>query len=100
MLQFAVTLVSLPIELQIALGVGVLFVVRAVLGKFLPEQATVEIAGAITTALVTIIGVLLGLIPVELEAIAVAILNLLVVLVGGGLAVNLYLKARRQGLLK
>lgn len=100
MLQIAVTLVSLPVELQIALGVAVLFVVRAVLGKFLPEQATVEIAGILTTAVIAIVGVLLGLIPVGLEPIATALLNLLVVLVGGGLAVNLYLKARRQGLLK
>jgi hypothetical protein len=97
---FAQSLVVLPLPLQVVLAVGVLFVVRLALGKFLPDAALSEISAAITTALLTIIGIVLGLIPLELEAVATAILNLLAILLGGVVVVNGYVKARRNGFLK
>ena len=100
MLGFAQSLVVLPLPLQVVLAVGVLFAVRLALGKFLPDAALSEIAAAITTALLTVIGVVLGLVPLEFEAVATAILNLLAILLGGVVVVNGYVKARRNGFLK
>ena len=52
------------------------------------------------TALLTVIGVALGLIPLEFEEVANAILNLIAILLGGVVVVNGYIKARRNGFLK
>lgn len=101
MQAFALTLVELPLQLQIVIGVAVMFGVRYLLGRFnLPEDKLSEIAAAVTTAILTTIGALLGLIPPEFAAVATAALNLLAVLLGGVIVVNGYLKARRNGFLK
>ena len=97
---FAQSLVILPLPLQAVLAVAVLFAVRLALGKFFPDAALSEIAAAITTALLTVIGVALGLIPLEFEAVATAVLNLIAILLGGVIVVNGYAKARRNGFVK
>ena len=80
----AQTVVELPNQLQVLIGLGVAWLVRKVLGgTSVPEEFQTEIAVAITTALVTVVGVLLKLIPLGLEAIATTVLNLVVLLLGG-----------------
>ncbi len=74
--------VVLPDPLQVAIGLGVLYVIGLLLNGRLPAEYVMEISAAITTAVVTILGVLLRLIPLGVEPIANAIMNLLVVLLG------------------
>ena len=93
-------LVELPVELQALLAGVVLLGVRFLLGKFLPEAALSEIAAAVTTALLVAIQAALGLIPLEFEAIAMAVLQLIVVLLGMVVVVRGYQKARANGFLR
>lgn len=78
----AQSVVELPSELQALIGLGVLYVVGLVLRGRVPDQFLMEIAAAITTALITVIGVLLQMIPVDMEPLANTILTLIVVLLG------------------
>ena len=78
----AQSVVVLPDPLQAAIGLGVLYLVGLALSGKLPAEYVMEIAAAITTALITIIGVLLRLIPLGFEPIANSILTLIVVLLG------------------
>ena len=96
---FVQQIVTFPDELKIALAVGVLYLVRLLLAGRVPDENLSEIAAAITTALITVIGILLGLIPVDFEAIATATLRLLAVLLGSVIVINGYLRAREHGLL-
>ena len=79
---FAQTVVVLPDQLQAAIGLAVLYLVGLALRGRVPDEWVMEIAATITTALITILGVLLRLIPLEFESVATAILNLIVVLLG------------------
>ena len=88
LLHFANTLVQLPVELQAVLAVAVMYAVRRLLAGRVPDEFVTRIAAAVTGLLLTVSGLLLGLIPLEFGAVAVAILNLLVVLLGGIVAVN------------
>jgi hypothetical protein len=90
------TIVSLPDELKLAIAAGILFLVRLVLDGRVPDKYISEIAAAISTALITVIGVLLGMIPPEFEALANSILSLIVVLLGMVFAVNAYRMVRHN----
>lgn len=85
---FANWLVVLPDPIKAAIAVGILYLVRSLLANRVPDELLIEIAGAITVALVTIINLLLGLIPFQFEAIAMAILNLIAILLGAVFVVN------------
>lgn len=74
--------VELPSELQALIGLGVLYLVGLALRGRVPDEFVMEVAATLTTALITILGLALRLIPVEFEAVATAILNLIVVLLG------------------
>jgi predicted small secreted protein/small basic protein len=78
----AQTVVELPDPLQALIGLGVLYVVGLLLRGRIPDQYVMEIAAAITTALITVIGLLLQMIPLEFEPLANTILTLIVVLLG------------------
>jgi predicted small secreted protein len=78
----AQTVVELPSQLQALIGLGVLYVVGLLLRGRVPDQILMEIAAAITTALITVIGLALQLIPLEFEPLANTILTLIVVLLG------------------
>lgn len=86
--------VGLPDELKIAIAVGVLFVLRLLLAGRVPEEWLTEIAGAITTALVTIIELALGLIPPQFDAIVTLVLQLIALLLGSILVARAYLLVR------
>lgn len=75
-------IVTLPTELAALLAGGVYFVISLVLEGRVPEDALQRISAAITAAVLEVIGVALGLIPPAFEEIAVALLNLLVVVLG------------------
>ena len=93
--------VEMPNQLQAVLAAGVAWLVRLLLSGRVPEDYLNEIAVAITSALITVVGVFLRLIPVELEGIAFALLNLVVVLLGTAWVFGLLRKgAVRAGLLK
>lgn len=96
---FGQSIIELPLQLQAVIAVAVLYAVRAVLGRWLPEDKLSEIAAAFTAAVLTTLGALLGLIPPSLEGIATVLLNLLALLLGGVAVVNGYLKARKNGFL-
>ena len=74
--------VELPTQLQAIIGVAVAYVIGLLLRGRIPEEFVMEIASAITTAVIAIVGVLLRLIPLNAEALATSILNVLVVLLG------------------
>jgi CHASE2 domain-containing sensor protein len=74
--------VELPPQLQALIGLGVLYLVGLLLRGRVPDEFVMEIAATLTTATLTVIGVLLRLIPLEFEPVANAILNLIVVLLG------------------
>jgi small basic protein/predicted small secreted protein len=78
----AQTVVELPDPLQAVIGLGVLYLVGLALRGRIPDQYVMEIAAAITTALITVIGLLLQMIPLEFEPLANTILTLIVVLLG------------------
>jgi hypothetical protein len=80
---FAVArVVELPTELAGLLAGAVYFVVSLALQGRLPDEYIEEIAGAVTTALLSIIAVGLRLIPLEFEALATGLLNVLVIILG------------------
>jgi hypothetical protein len=93
-------IVELPVELQAILAGVVLIAVRLLLGKFLPEANLSEIAAAVTTALIVAIQAFLGLIPPEFEAVASAVLRLIVLLLGMVVVFRGYQKARANGFLR
>lgn len=93
--------VELPQKLQVLIAAGVMWIVSLALQGRVPDEFLSEISAAITTALITILGVLLRLIPAEFESIANAIVNLIVVLLGTAWVFGLLRKgALRVGLLK
>jgi hypothetical protein len=93
--------VELPQQLQAVIAVGVAGLVALALKGRVPDEYLSEISVAISTGLITIIGVLLRLIPLEFEGIATAILNLIVVLLGTVWVAGLLRKgAVRVGLLQ
>ncbi len=91
---FVATLVGLPPELKAAIALAVLALVRLALSGRVPDAWATELAGVITTAVVAVFELALGLIPARFEAIAAAILQLIVVLLGAVVAVRVYLLAR------
>lgn len=92
--------VELPQKLQVLIAAGVMWIVSLALQGRVPDEFLSEISAAITTALITILGVLLRLIPAGFESIANAILNLIVVLLGTAWVFGLLRKgALRVGLL-
>lgn len=101
--SFANWIVTLPDPIPAAIALGVLYLVTLVLKGRVPDAFRVELAGLITTFLVTVINLALGLIPLQWEAIAQGILNLIAVLVGMVIAVRAYLlvkvAAAKQGIL-
>jgi len=93
--------VELPVQLQTLIAAGVAGLVALVAKGRVPDEYLSEISVAISTGLITIIGVLLRLIPLQFEEIATAILNLIVVLLGTVWVLGLVRKgAVRVGILK
>jgi len=91
---FAMYVIGLPEELKAAIAIGVLALVRILLAGRVPDSFVTELAAVITTALITVIELALGLIPAEFEPVAAAILRLIAVLLGTILVVRAYLVAR------
>jgi hypothetical protein len=91
---FAMYVIGLPEELKAAIAIGVLALVRVLLAGRVPDAFVTELAAVITTALITVIELALGLIPVEFEPVAAAILRLIAVLLGTILVARAYLVAR------
>lgn len=89
-----VFVVGLPDELKVAIAAGILFLVRLLLAGRVPDSFLTELAAVITTALITVIELALGLIPPEFEPVAAAILRLIAALLGAILVVRAYLVAR------
>lgn len=87
---FVQSLVVLPDPIKGAIALGVLYLVRLVLAGRVPDQFLTEVSAVITTALVSVIELALGLIPYSFEAVAAAVLNLIAVLLGGVVVVNGY----------
>lgn len=87
---FVQSLVVLPDTLKAAIALGVLYLVRLALAGRVPDQFLTEVSAVITTALVSVIELALGLIPLSFEAVAAAVLNLIAVLLGGVVVVNGY----------
>lgn len=88
--EFASFLGGLPVELQAFIALAVLAGVRALLAGRVPEQFVTELAAVISTALIAIIELALGLIPSEFDSIVAAILQLIVVLLGAVTVARLY----------
>lgn len=98
---FAQKVVQLPDKLQVLIAAGVAWLLSRLLSGRVPDEYLSEISVAITTALITVIGVLLRMIPPEFETIANAVLNLIVVLLGTVWVFRLLRKgAVRTGFLK
>src|SRR5215216_5611581 len=93
---FANWIIGLPDPLKVFIAAAVLYLVRLVLAGRVPEETLTEIAVAVSTALVTVIELGLGLIPPEFEAVATAVLNLIAVLLGTIFVVRTYLIAREH----
>lgn len=92
--SFAMGLVALPNELKLALAAGVLYLARLALAGRVPDAWVSELAVVISTALIAGVEMLLGLIPLEFEAVAAQVLQLIVILLGMVLAANGYRLAR------
>lgn len=93
--------VELPMQLQAVIGVAVAYVVGILLRGRLPDEWVMEIASVITTAAIAILGIILRLIPLEFEVLATAVLNVLVVLLGGfGLVRGLFVMFKAQAFAK
>lgn len=90
---FAASLVALPPELKGAIAIGVLAVVRLILEGRVPDKFVTELAGIITTGIIAVVELALGLVPASFEGVAVAVLNLLAVLLGTILVGRVYLVA-------
>jgi hypothetical protein len=100
MQEFANSIVALPDELKIVIAGVVLALVYAVLKGRVADEVVGKIAVLVSTAVIGIIEIALGLIPAELEAVAVNVLQLIVLLGGWVVAKNLYFQADERGLLK
>lgn len=87
-------LVGLPPELKGFIALAVLALVRLALAGRVPDAWLTELAGVITTAVIAVIELALGLIPAEFEAIAAAVLQLIVVLLGAVVVIRVYLVAK------
>lgn len=74
--------VEMPTELTAVIAGGIFFLISLVLEGKLPAEYIEEISGAITTAVVTILAVLLRMVPPEFEALATGLLNVLVIILG------------------
>lgn len=94
--NFVTYVVELPPELKIAIAFLVMLGIRALLAGRVPEQALTELAAVITTAVVGVIEVLLGLVPPEFSAVGAAILQLIVVLLGSVFVIRAYLTVRHS----
>lgn len=79
---FSQGVVELPPQLSAILVAGIFFAVNLALEGRIPGPYIEEISGAISTAVLGVLAVALRLIPPEFEQIAIAILNLLVVILG------------------
>lgn len=97
---FSAWVVALPTELKAAIAIGVLYLVRLLLAGRVSDEWLTELAGIVTTALVAVIELALGLIPLQFEAVATAILRLIAVLLGGILVVRAYLLVRKNAWLE
>jgi hypothetical protein len=91
---FALYVLELPVEVKAAIALAVLALLRAVLAGRVPDEWLTEVAGVLTTAIVTLIQLALGLIPPEFHFIAQAVLQLIAVLLGGILTLRVYLLAK------
>ncbi len=60
----------------------------------MPEAFLTELAAVLTTALITVIELALGLVPPEYEEVAAAALRLIAALLGSVLVVRAYMVAR------
>lgn len=87
-------IVVLPEPIKAAIALGVLYLVRLALSGRVPEAFLTELAAVLTAFLVAIINLLLGLIPLQWEAIATAILQAIAILLGGIFGLRVYLLAR------
>ena len=90
------SLIELPDPLKALLLIGVTFVVTQLL-KLLGDAIkvdlsgyTAQIASAVVASILVIVNALLAKIPAEMEPIAAAVLNLIVVLLGSWGAYKLY----------
>lgn len=92
--SFVHSLVVLPGELKAALALAVLAAVRLALAGRVPDRIVTELATIISAALIAVIELALGLIPFEFEGIAAAVLQLLVVLLGGVTVLRVYFVVR------
>jgi hypothetical protein len=99
MAGFAQTLVELPNELKVVLAGLCLAAVQALLSGRVPDEVVSKFAALVTAFVLGIVEVALGMIPLEFEEVAVAILQLLVVLFGFVVAKNLFKQANERGLL-
>jgi hypothetical protein len=99
---FVSFVVGLPEPLKAAIAIAVLALVRLVLAGRVPEEWLTELAGVLTTALIAVIELALGLIPPEFDAVVAAVLNLIAILIGTIFVVRAYmivrLSARARGL--
>jgi hypothetical protein len=90
MSEMALFVIALPEELKIALAGLVLAGVRLLLAGRVPDAYISEVAAVITTAIITIIELSLGLIPGEFEMVVAAVLRLIAILLGMVFAANGY----------
>lgn len=91
LVNFANSLVELPLQLQALIAGAVLYLVNLGLGKLpIPEEHLTKIAVAVSTALIAAIEVALNAIPLEFQPLAVHILQLIVLLFVFVVAKNLY----------
>ena len=93
---FVTYAIGLPVEIKAAIAIGVMFLVRLALAGRVPDRIVTELAGIITTAVVAVIELALVFIPPEFEAVAAAVLQLIVVLLGSVLAVRAYLVVKHS----
>lgn len=90
------TIVALPDELKGAIALAVLAAVRILLNGRVADSFVTELAAIITTAVLALLQLLLGLIPPQFEAVADAVLKLLVVLLGSVFIVRAYMLAHKH----
>lgn len=93
---FAMYVIGLPPELKAAIALAVMFGLRAILAGRVPDAWLTELAGVLTTGLITVIELVLGLVPGEFEAVAQAVLQLIAVLLGAIFVIRAYLAARHS----
>lgn len=94
--SFVSFVVGLPEPLRAAIALLVLAAVRLLLAGRVPDEWLTELASVITTAVISVIELALGLIPPEFDAIVAAVLNLIVVLLGTVFVARAYLIVRHS----